>query len=193
MTEQHRSAEQCSAEQHGADQRGAVHHRADDDAHDHLAAYLNEHLLASEGGLKAFDAAARTWAGTRHEQTLHALADEIARDRKDLALLIERLGYRPAGWKRLLTLAFRAGGSANPVNFLRMRGGSMAQLELDVLTGMVRAKVSMWDALLTLAEHDPRLDVRMLEALRRRAEQQITELQNVAKATVRDRFLPGAA
>ncbi|WP_241249116.1 hypothetical protein [Agrococcus sp. KRD186] len=191
MTEQQRSAEDDRADHHRADHHRTDHHSADDDAHDHLAAYLNEHLLASEGGLKAFDAAAGTWAGTRHEQTLRALADEIARDRKDLALLIERLGYRPAGWKRLLTLAFRTGGSANPVNVLRMRGGSMAQLELDVLTGMVRAKVSMWDALLTLAEDDPRFEVRMLEALRRRAEQQITELQFVAHETVRERFLPG--
>ncbi|GEK79188.1 hypothetical protein [Agrococcus baldri] len=167
--------------------------RADaSDAHDHLAAYLNEHLLASEGGLHAFRAAARTWEGTPHERTLLALADEIARDRKDLAVLIDRLGYRPAGWKRLLTLAFRAGGSANPINFLRMRGGSMAQLELDVLTGMVRAKLSMWDALLELAEDDARFDGRMLQALRRRAEQQITELQNLARSTVRARFLPGA-
>jgi hypothetical protein len=171
MTEQHRNT-------------------ADDDAHDHLAAYLNEHLLASEGGLRAFHAAQRTWAGTRHEATLAALVGEIERDRRDLAGIIQRLDYRPAPWKRALTGVLRSVGEVNPVNLLRRRGGSMAQLELDVLTGMVRAKLSMWDALLELAEDDPRFDVRMLEALKLRAEQQIAELQRVAHESVRERFLP---
>lgn len=161
-------------------------------ADDRLAAYLNEHLLASEGGLRAFHAAVRTWQGTAHEAPLRALQDEIARDRRDLARLIQQLGFRPAGWKRLLTLAFRAVGEANPINLFRLRRGSMAQLELDVLTGMVRAKLSMWDALLELATDDARFDVRMLEALKLRAEQQIAELQRISLATCRERFAAGA-
>ena len=162
------------------------------EADEHLATYLNEHLLASEGGLRAFHAAARTWEGTAHEAPLLALKDELARDRKDLARLIQQLGFRPAGWKRLLTLAFRVIGELNPINFFRMRRGSMAQLELDTLTGMVRAKLSMWDALLELSENDPRFDVRLLQALKLRAEQQIAELQRISRATCRERFLPGA-
>ncbi|SDS16131.1 hypothetical protein [Agrococcus carbonis] len=158
------------------------------EADDNLATYLNEHLLGSEGGVRAFHAAGRTWAGTPHEAALHALADEVARDRKDLAQLIQRLGFRPAGWKRALTLAVSAVGAANPVNLLRLRRSSMAQLELDVLTGMVRAKLSMWDALLEVAEHDRRFDVRMLEALKLRAEQQIAELQRISRETAHERF-----
>ncbi|WP_072314883.1 hypothetical protein [Agrococcus sp. Marseille-P2731] len=160
------------------------------EADDNLSRYLNEHLLGSEGGLRAFNAAARTWEGTAHEAPLLALKDEIDRDRRDLAKLILQLGFRPAGWKRLLTLGARAVGEANPINFFRLRRGSMAQLELDVLTGMVRAKLSMWDALLELAEDDRRFDRRMLEALKLRAEQQIAELQRISLATAHERFLP---
>ncbi|SFS11240.1 hypothetical protein SAMN04487783_1541 [Agrococcus baldri] len=163
--------------------------RLDDE---HLADYLNEHLLASEGGLRAFKAAADTWAGTPHERTLHALVGEIERDRHDLAQLIQRLGYRPTGWKRALTLAFATVGRANPVNLLRRTGGSMAQLELDVLTGAVRAKRSMWDTLLEIAGDEPRLDPRLLHDLAARADQQIGELQNISRATCRDRFLETA-
>ncbi|WP_347754810.1 hypothetical protein [Agrococcus sp. ProA11] len=163
------------------------------DADDHLAAYLNEHLLASEGGVQAFKAAARTFEGTKHERDLLALADEIARDRGDLARLIQQLGFRPKGWKRLLTLALRAGGSVNPVNLLRLRRSSMAQFELDFLTGAVRAKRSMWDALLELAEDDPRFEDRMLRALQLRADQQIEQLVRINRETVRERFLRGDA
>lgn len=163
------------------------------DADDNLAAYLNEHLLASEGGVQAFKAAARTFEGTRHERELLALADEIARDRGDLARLIQRLGFRPKGWKRLLTLTLRAGGSINPVNLLRLRRSSMAQFELDFLTGAVRAKRSMWDALLELADDDRRFEVRMLRALQLRADQQIAELMRINRETVRERFLPSDA
>lgn len=155
-----------------------------------LAAYLNEHLLASEGGVQAFKAAARTFEGTKHEAELLALADEIARDRRDLARLIQHLGYRPKGWKRLLTVVLRAGGSVNPVNLLRIRRSSLAQFELDFLTGAVRAKRSMWDALLELAEDDRRFEVRMLRALQLRADQQIAELARINRETVRERFLP---
>jgi hypothetical protein len=158
------------------------------DADDNLATYLNEHLLASEGGVHAFKAAARTFEGTPHEATLLALSDEIARDRRDLAKLIQQLGFRPKGWKRLMTLAMRVGGSVNPVNLLRLRRGSMAQLELDFLTGAVRAKQSMWDALLELETDDPRFDRRLLEDLHLRADQQIAEVQRINRETVRERF-----
>jgi hypothetical protein len=64
----------------------------------------------------------------------------------------------------------------------------MAQFELDFLTGAVRAKRSMWDALLELAEDDPRLDRQLLVALQLRADQQIDELRRISLATVHERF-----
>ena len=99
------------------------------------------------------------------------------------------LGFRPQGWKRLLTLALRAGGSINPVNLLRLRRSSAAQFELDFLTGAVRAKLSMWEALLELSESDDRFDRALLLDLERRAEGQIAEIQRINRETVRERFL----
>lgn len=159
------------------------------EADDNLATYLNEHLLASEGGVQAFKAAAHTFEGTRHAAALLALSDEIARDRRDLAKIIDRLDFRPKGWKRMLTVVLRVGGRLNPVNVLRLRRGSLAQFELDFLTGAVRAKQSMWDALLELAEDDPRQDRKLLHSLQLRADQQIAEIQRINRETVRERFL----
>lgn len=158
------------------------------DAHGNLSTYLNEHLLASEGGVKAFHAAAKTFEGTPHEQVLVALAEEVDRDRRDLAKIIQQLGYRPQGWKRALTLLLRAGGSVNPVNLLRMRRSSMTQLELDFLTGAVRGKLSMWQALIELSATDSRFDRALLDDLVRRSEHQIAEVQRISHETVRERF-----
>ena len=160
--------------------------RSDADAN--LATYLNEHLLASEGGVQAFKAAADTFKGTKHEPALRALSGEIDRDRRDLARIMQQLGFRPKGWKRLLTLAVRAGGRMNPVNLLRLRRSSMAQFELDFLTGAVRAKRSMWEALLELADSDPRQDRKLLLSLQLRADQQMAEIQRISRETVRERF-----
>lgn len=153
-----------------------------------LGRYLNQHLLASEGGLQAFRAGLDTWTGTEHEASLRFLVDDIARDRRDLARLIHRLGLRPAAWKRLLTNAARAVGRLGLANPLRRRDASTAQLELDTLTGMVQAKLSMWDALLECVEVVPGLERAPLEALRARAIRQIEEIQRVSLATCRERF-----
>lgn len=161
------------------------------DAHDNLGAYLNEHYLGSEGGLRAFRAAADTWEGTPQEHSFRALVDEIARDRRDLARIIRQVGHRPAPWKRLLTGLVAAIGRLGPYNLLRRRRGSMAQLELDVLTGAVRSKLSMWDALLAIEQTDARLDAALLRDLRARAVEQIDVLQELSVATAGERFAAG--
>ena len=69
----------------------------------------------------------------------------------------------------------------------------MAQFELDFLTGAVRAKLSMWEALLELSESDDRFDRALLLDLERRAEEQIAEIQRINRETVRERFLPPEA
>lgn len=158
-----------------------------------LGRYLNEHLLASEGGLHAFRAGLDTWRGTGQEEALRFLVEDIARDRRDLARLIRRLGHRPALWKRLLTAAFRIGGRLGPLNPRRTRDGSAAQLELDTLTGMVRAKLSMWDALLECADAVPGLERAALAELRERAVRQIETIQRISLVTCRARFGQGAA
>lgn len=65
----------------------------------------------------------------------------------------------------------------------------MAQLELDVLTGMVRAKLSMWRTLMEVSEHWERLDADLLQDLADRAGQQIAELERISIETCHERFV----
>lgn len=160
--------------------------------HEIYSNYLNEHYLGSEGGINAFRAAAATWNQTPHENTFKSLCQQVMADRDDLRRIINQLGYHPHPFKNLLTHVVRILGRLNPVNVLRKRRTGMAQIELEVLIGMLRAKLSMWETLLLVSAKDPRLDTELLQDLRRRASEQIDQVRSVIEKTWEQRFLVGA-
>lgn len=160
--------------------------------HEIYSNYLNEHYLGSEGGINAFRAAAVTWNQTPHENTFKSLCQQVMADRDDLRRIINQLGYHPHPFKNLLTHVVRILGRLNPVNVLRKRRTGMAQIELEVLIGMLRAKLSMWETLLLVSAKDPRLDTELLQDLRRRASEQIDQVRSVIEKTWQQRFLVGA-
>lgn len=108
-----------------------------------LEDFLNQHLLGSRSGVKAFRAAEQTWAGTPQEAAL------------------------------------------------RTRGSGWTQVELDLLQGMLQAKLSMWRVLEQLAPHLPAVDAAEMQALRQRAADQQREVQRITSATLEGRFLAG--
>lgn len=150
--------------------------------------YLNEHLLGSEGGVAAFQAASRTWKGTPSEQQFASLARQVGDDHADLEKIIRTLGYRPHPVKHALTHGVRLAGRLNPVNILRQQNTGMTQVELDILVGMLRAKKAMWETLLLVASRDLRLEVPLLEDLNRRADSQIQQVFAVIERTWARRF-----
>ncbi|MCV9994093.1 hypothetical protein OIU93_07235 [Paeniglutamicibacter sp. ZC-3] len=160
-------------------------------SHQTLSNYLNEHFLGSEGGVNAFRAAADTWKGTAHEAALLSLCRQVMADREDLRSLIDRLGYDGHPLKITFTHVVRLVGRVNPVNLLRRRQAGLAQVELDVLTGMLRAKLAMWETLLLVATKDPRFDAALLRDLQARATDQINQVRGIIEATWEERFFAG--
>ncbi|WP_411731021.1 hypothetical protein [Paeniglutamicibacter sp.] len=160
-------------------------------SHQTYSNYLNEHFLGSEGGVNAFRAAADTWKGTEHEAAFLSLCRQVMTDREDLRLLIDRLGYGGHPLKIVFTHAVRLLGRVNPVNLLRRRQAGTAQVELDVLAGMLRAKLSMWETLILIAAKDPRLDADLLRDLQARAIDQIDQVRGIIGATWEERFFAG--
>lgn len=64
-----------------------------------LEDFLNQHLLGSRSGVKAFRAAEQTWAGTSQEAALRRLGDAVQDDQDRLEALIGELGLRtPPSW-----------------------------------------------------------------------------------------------
>lgn len=59
-----------------------------------------------------------------------------------------------------------------------------------MLTGLLNAKLRMWQTMLLMLPHDPRLDQELLQDLSHRAESQISQLKALSDETWPERFAP---
>lgn len=159
---------------------------------DTLHRYLSEHLLGSESGLNHFKAAHHTWAGTAYADRFDSLRQQVQADQEDLKRIMDRLGCTQRPMARLLAPAAKLAGHLNPFNPLRLRKLAAAQVQLDVLTGLLNAKLRMWQTLLLMLPHDARLDQALLQDLAHRAESQISQLKALSDETWGERFAPQA-
>lgn len=132
---------------------------------DLLRAYLVEHFLGSSPGIRAFEAAASTWEGTPTGAILTEATGSVREAREELRSLIEELGFRITVAEKGAAGVSQAAGRANPVNLLHRGQGALARIELETLTGMVRAQRCMWESLIALCTVDPRLDRARMERL----------------------------
>ncbi|UYQ78892.1 hypothetical protein OF385_07070 [Glutamicibacter sp. JL.03c] len=155
-----------------------------------LHRYLIEHLLGSESGLNHFKAAHTTWAKTPYAARFDSLHEQVQADQVDLKRIMERLGCTQRPLARLFAPLAKLAGHVNPFNPLRRRELAAAQVQLDVLTGLLNAKLRMWQTLLLMVPHDPRLDPSLLRELSRRAESQISQLKALSDETWAERFAP---
>ncbi|MEH0111373.1 hypothetical protein V6N00_16815 [Tersicoccus sp. MR15.9] len=161
------------------------HERLDDDQ---LAPYLVHHLLAAGSGLRLFRAVSRTWASTEHGPAMRRLTADVDADRRDLAALIRRLGYRIPPVRRVIGIASATVARLDPINPLRRRGTQAAQMEIEALESAVDMKESLWDTLLALPA-DAGLDRPALQRLQRRAGDQREQLTAIRRTTAPARFL----
>lgn len=159
--------------------------------HEPLSAYLDDHLLGAEMGVRLFSAAGKTWAGSRYERTFTDLAAEISGERDELEQLILTLGYRRSTFKRVLATVGAAAGRLGPINPLSTGGGTSGQFELETLQSIVRAKECLWRTLLALAPHDHRFNVSRLNHMLQTAGRQQDTLARIMEETAPARFLTG--
>lgn len=157
--------------------------------HESLSAYLDDHLLGAETGVRLFRAARRTWEGTAHEEVFDDLSEEISDERDELESLILALGYRRSRLKKGLAWAGALVGRAGPVNPLSTGGGTTAQLELEALQSLVRAKECLWRTLLVLSTHDHRFHAPRIRELIGQAQKQQDAVARVMEETAPGRFL----
>ena len=126
--------------------------------HDKYSAYLNQHLTASDAGVKAFKAAAETWGDTPWEQVFLQLNPELEGSHDKVKALIARLGYEVSTTRTILAGVAEVAGRFNPLNLTRDNDGLMTQMEFDGLAAALRAQQMMWETLVVLSEIDDRLD-----------------------------------
>lgn len=160
-------------------------HRLNDDE---FAPYLVHHLLAASAGVQLFRAAARTWRDTEHGPDLRRVTEAVDADRRELAALVRRLGYRVPPVRRVVGVVSAVAARIDPINPLRRRGSQATELELEALESAVDAKESLWDTLLSLPP-TPGLDRAALQRLQKRAGEQRERMTAIRRATVAARFL----
>lgn len=143
----------------------------------YLVIYLQDHLAGSEAGLRRFQAAAKSNAGT----PLGAFLERCVRDLKQERQIL-RATLRAAGGHRPLmkqSLAF----VAEKLSHLKINGHlakytPLSRVEdLEALCLGVHGKLRMWKVLHELSRKDGRLAVADFDELYTRAEQQAEELE----------------
>ncbi|MBG6184910.1 hypothetical protein IWX65_002888 [Arthrobacter sp. CAN_A214] len=153
-----------------------------------LSAYLGDHLLAAESGVRLFESVERTWKDTSYQSVFDELRRDIAADRDDLVALIRRLGYTPGKAKMGLTWVGAQLSKAGPLNPFHTSGGMAGQIELEALQAAVRGKEGLWTSLLALSRSFKRLDPKDLQRLKDRASGQQDQLAGIMDKTILERF-----
>ena len=154
-----------------------------------LQAYMLGHYAGALSGVRLFDEARRTWAGTAYGDRFESFHREIQEDIGQLETMLDRLGSDRRKAVKALGTATGFLSRFNPLSLVRERAGIAAHGELEVLQSLVVAKRSMWLTLLRLAPAEPRLDAEELRTLEAAAADQYDRIRDVAQATARDRFL----
>ena len=142
-----------------------------------LAIYLNDHLAGATAGVELARRALKENRENDYGLFLATLAEEIARDRRTLIELMERLAIprskvkAPAAWALEKVGRLKLNG--------RIRGYSPLSrlIEFEGLAGGIEAKRAMWLALLRLQANDERLRDFGLESLAARADDQRRRLE----------------
>ncbi|KNC19248.1 hypothetical protein AC792_07585 [Arthrobacter sp. RIT-PI-e] len=162
---------------------------------DTVLPYLDLHLMGATNGVRLFDAAARSWAGTPFEPVFERLRQDIHEEREYLKRMIRALGHRPNVVKmtvaRLLTMV----SEWNPLNPGRRQATAGAQLELEALQSLLKVKEGMWATLHALSLHstavagEPVLNHSVIEQLLASSREQQQTVARVMTETASGRFL----
>ena len=145
-----------------------------------LAIYLNDHLAGATGGVEL----ARRIAAEHEGADLTGLAGDVEQDRDSLLRIMAALNVPQdhikvaGGWLGEKLGRLKLNGrlfTRSPLSYV---------IELETMRLGVDGKAACWQTLLSLSEHDDRLDRAQLDELRRRAEAQKDTLEQLRRRAV---------
>ncbi|MEV4643314.1 hypothetical protein [Saccharopolyspora sp. NPDC049357] len=146
-----------------------------------LSIYLNDHLAGATGGVELAARAARANRGRTPDISarVRALSEEIQSDRRSLRNIMAVLGTRTAHYKVFAAWLGEKAGRFKPNAGVFRRSPLSALIEIEALYLGVQGKTTAWRTLLAAAEQEPDLDAQHLRTLLDRAQQQLTELEDL--------------
>ncbi len=157
-----------------------------------LSTYLNDHLMGASAGVDLFKRVAGGYSDHDTRGELSQLADEVADDRDSLLVLMAQLDVKPQTHRMI------AGRLVEKVGRLKMNGTILKRspltdlIELEGLRIGVEGKLAMWRAL-QAGLHDERVAPSEVDALIRRAEDQIERLEALRLTAAQRVFAPDPA
>lgn len=125
--------------------------------HEHLAAYLNDHLAGAVAALELLEHLEKAHAGTPLARTLAELRAEIAADRGTLESLMKGLAVTQSGPRKATAWL------AERLAWLKLRlddsgGGAFRLFEsLEAVSLGIEGKMGLWRTLATIAPAVPEL------------------------------------
>ena len=154
-------------------------------ADEHVATYLNDHLAGSVAALELLDHLEAAHPDGKLGDFFKRLRAEVAADRGQLEELMRRLGVHESRARKA------SAWLVQKMTELKLRfddpgGGSLLLFEsLEALSLGIEGKQSLWIALEAAAEQSPVLRVADYEQLRRRAQEQRTQVEKLRIETAR--------
>jgi hypothetical protein len=149
-----------------------------------LATYLNDHLAGSSAGLDLARRIAGDNRGSAYGTEVGKIADEIAGDRAALEDVMDRLGVRRDQLRLLAAWGAERIRRTIPWSWVFDRAGLGRLEELELLSGGVNGKLSLWQA---LDETRPLRDVDFA-ALADRARSQLDRLEALRRQAAGEAF-----
>lgn len=142
-----------------------------------LRIYLTDHHAGSTAGLELSRRCLNNNRGTEFESFLRDLTRDIEEDRTELEGLMATLGFSPDRLKQIAALAAERAGRFKLNGQLTGYSPLSRLIELEGLKLGVTGKLSLWQALKQVADHDSRLAVTDFDKLITRAEEQIQRIE----------------
>jgi hypothetical protein len=158
----------------------------------HLRTYLNDHLAAASAGEQLFRRVASNQRSSPHAAELDALALAIREDRQRLRQLMSHLDVSENRPKQVIARVGELVGRFKPNGSVIHRSELSDLLEVEGLRVAVTAKRAGWRSLLASPVADDQHLHEELSDLLRRAEEQVSVLEDVHQA-VAAKVLAGPA
>jgi hypothetical protein len=149
-----------------------------------LAIYLHDHYAGSCAGVALVGRVAGRHAGTGLAPDLRWLAAQIWQDQSSLRAIMERLGIHPVAYKNALAMAGERLSRLKPNGRLFRSSPLSTVVELLSMQLAVYGKRCGWQDLRALADEIAALDADELDGLIRRADEQLSRLENMRDAAV---------
>ncbi|HEV7805901.1 MAG TPA: hypothetical protein VGO80_08785 [Solirubrobacteraceae bacterium] len=145
---------------------------------DYLSTYLQDHRAGAEMGSDLATRLRDENVGTRYEDFLTQLAQQIEEDVATLESIMERFDVGKATLKTVGAKIGEKLGRMKPNEHLTSYSPLSRLQELEMLRSGVQGKLALWDALYEVSDLDDRLDATELLALVERAEAQLVGLRD---------------